>query len=141
MPIFEYRCGECQHQFDSLQKLGAAPLTDCPECNASALKKLISAPAFHLKGKGWRNSDDSPKKPDIRPRFAHTLDSATPHAEHTHDAPKPAVEKRGGIDKVVRDHVHSSDHSHSHSHDHGKSHSSEKSAKSHSHDKGHSHDH
>ena len=140
MPIFEYRCGDCQHQFDSLQKLGAAPLTDCPECSASALKKLISAPAFHLKGKGWRNSDDSPKKLDIRPRFAHTLDSATPHAEHTHDEPKPAVEKRGGLDKVVRDHVHSSDHSHSHSHG---SHGDKKPAKSHghSHDKGHSHDH
>ena len=145
MPIFEYRCEQCGHSFDSLQKLGADPLTVCPECDAEALKKLVSAPAFHLKGKGWRNSDDAPKKPNVRPKFAHTLDSPTPHAEHTHDAPPP--ENRGGMDKIVRDHVKSGGHSHGHSHDHSHSKSGGKSADnhghSHSHSKGmgHSHDH
>jgi putative FmdB family regulatory protein len=124
MPIFEYRCDACGHQFDVLQKLGADPLTVCPECDTAALKKLLSAPAFHLKGKGWRNSDDAPKKPDVRPKFAHTLDSPIPHAEHT-DNPAPAKPD---------DHAHSHDKSHGHSHSHGHGHS-------HSHGKGHSHDH
>ena len=136
MPIFDYKCDACEHNFDVLQRLGADPLTLCPECGSEALKKLVSAPAFHLKGKGWRNSDETPKKPNIRPRFMHTLDSPTPHAEHTHDEPKPALEKRGGIDKVVRDHVHSSGHSQGSDGD-------KKTTKSHGHsfDKGHSHDH
>ena len=124
MPIFDYRCQACDHTFDVLQKLGAGPLTDCPECGQTELKKLLSAPAFHLKGKGWRNSDDTPKKPNVRPKFVHTLDSPVPHAEHTHDGPPKSAshshghdhgDHGGGMGRIVREHVHS----HGHSHDHG----------------------
>lgn len=82
MPIFAYRCAACGHQFDELQKLGAAALTDCPECGEPALKKLLSAPKFHLKGGGWRHSEEP--KPKKRPKYMHTFDSPVPHAEH-HD--------------------------------------------------------
>ena len=141
MPIFDYSCQACGHHFDVLQKLGAEPLVDCPECGQPKLKKLLSAPAFHLKGKGWKNTDEAPKKPDVRPKFAHTLDSPVPHAEHTHDGPaKPAghshdhshghshdhgkVEEKGGVAKIARDHVNkkTKDHSHDHGHSHGHSH-------------------
>ena len=128
MPIFDYRCQACGHTFDVLQKLGAGPLTDCPECGQAELKKLLSAPAFHLKGKGWRNSDDTPKKPNVRPKFVHTLDSPVPHAEHTHDgAPQSAGHSHGhghnhddhggGVGRIVREHVHSHGHSHDHAGD------------------------
>ncbi|EJT85369.1 FmdB family regulatory protein [Pseudomonas putida S11] len=36
-----------------LQKISAAPLTDCPACQAPALKKLLSVPGFRLSGNGW----------------------------------------------------------------------------------------
>ena len=82
MPIFEYECTECGYYFDELQKLGAEPLVECPDCGEDALKKLLSAPAFQLKGSGWRNSEEpQPKK---KPKYMHTFDSPTPHAEH-HD--------------------------------------------------------
>lgn len=51
MPIFDYRCGQCGHAFDALQKLDEAPLTKCPECGRNALEKLVTAPAFQVKGK------------------------------------------------------------------------------------------
>jgi putative FmdB family regulatory protein len=57
MPIYEYRCGACAHTLDALQKLSDPPLTDCPECGAVALKKLVSAPVFRLKGGGWYETD------------------------------------------------------------------------------------
>ncbi|MFK7885599.1 MAG: FmdB family zinc ribbon protein [Gammaproteobacteria bacterium] len=57
MPIYEYRCEQCEHQFDALQKVSADPLTDCPECAKPALKKLVSAPSFRLKGGGWYETD------------------------------------------------------------------------------------
>lgn len=57
MPIYEYECAECGHYLDALQKLNDAPLTDCPECGASALARLISAPGFRLKGSGWYETD------------------------------------------------------------------------------------
>lgn len=57
MPIYEYRCGDCGHTLEALQKLSDDPLKDCPECRAQALKRLISAPAFRLKGGGWYETD------------------------------------------------------------------------------------
>ena len=57
MPIYEYQCEACGHVFDSLQKISEPPLTTCPDCGAEALKKLISAPAFRLKGSGWYETD------------------------------------------------------------------------------------
>ncbi len=57
MPIYEYKCAECKHQFEKLQKISDDPLKDCPECNKPALKKLVSAAGFRLKGKGWYETD------------------------------------------------------------------------------------
>jgi putative FmdB family regulatory protein len=57
MPIYEYQCGACGHTLETLQKISDSPLTRCPECGEDALKKLISAPAFRLKGSGWYETD------------------------------------------------------------------------------------
>jgi putative FmdB family regulatory protein len=57
MPIYEYVCNECGHEFEALQKMSDAPLSDCPACEKSALKKKISAPGFRLSGSGWYETD------------------------------------------------------------------------------------
>ena len=66
MPFYEYRCSTCNHEFDAMQKMSDAPLTDCPTCQQPTLVKLISAAGFQLKGSGWYVTDfkDKPKKPD-----------------------------------------------------------------------------
>lgn len=68
MPIYEYRCDACGHTLDALQKVADAPLSECPSCGNSALKRLISAPAFRLKGSGWYETDfksDKDKKRNL----------------------------------------------------------------------------
>lgn len=76
MPIYEYACKACEHQFDALQKMSEPKLVDCPECGRPELRKLLSAPKFRLAGSGWYETDfktdgkrnlagdaaDSPKK-------------------------------------------------------------------------------
>jgi len=57
MPFYEYRCEQCGHELEALQKLSDAPLVDCPQCGQPALKKLISAAGFRLKGAGWYETD------------------------------------------------------------------------------------
>ena len=57
MPIYEYRCDNCGHELEVLQKVNEAPLVTCPECAAEALKKKISAAGFRLKGGGWYETD------------------------------------------------------------------------------------
>ena len=57
MPIYEYQCAACGHQFETLQKFSDTPFSKCPDCGKDALSKLISAPAFRLKGSGWYETD------------------------------------------------------------------------------------
>lgn len=57
MPIYEYRCTNCGHEKEVLQKLSDPPLTECPACGKSTLRKLVSAAGFHLKGSGWYATD------------------------------------------------------------------------------------
>ncbi len=57
MPIYAYACRECDHTLDALQKIADEPLVDCPECRKPALKRLLSAPRFRLKGQGWYETD------------------------------------------------------------------------------------
>jgi len=57
MPIYEYRCEACGHYLETLQKISDPPLTVCHKCGEPALKKLISASAFRLKGGGWYETD------------------------------------------------------------------------------------
>jgi putative FmdB family regulatory protein len=57
MPIYEYRCNDCGFEKDALQKMSDPPLVDCPQCGKPALKKLVSAAGFQLKGSGWYATD------------------------------------------------------------------------------------
>ena len=57
MPIYEYQCEKCEHEFDTLQKLSEKPLKKCPECGTMSLTKLVSAAGFRLKGGGWYETD------------------------------------------------------------------------------------
>jgi len=57
MPIYEYQCTSCGHDLEKLQRMNDPVLTDCPACNQSDLKRLVSAAAFRLKGSGWYETD------------------------------------------------------------------------------------
>ncbi len=58
MPIYEYRCDNCQHHFDVFQKMSDANVTTCPQCEKKdTVVRLISAAGFQLKGSGWYATD------------------------------------------------------------------------------------
>ena len=40
MPIYEYRCVACSHEFERLVRTGDVP--DCPKCSATDLERLLS---------------------------------------------------------------------------------------------------
>ncbi|MEW6337577.1 MAG: FmdB family zinc ribbon protein [Acidobacteriota bacterium] len=56
MPLYEYRCTSCEKRLEVLQRVGEAPLTECPSCHG-ALERLISAPALQFKGSGFYITD------------------------------------------------------------------------------------
>ena len=57
MPFYEYECANCKFYKEVMQKVSDAPLKKCPSCGKNALKKLVSAPVFRLKGAGWYETD------------------------------------------------------------------------------------
>ena len=50
MPIYEYECQSCGHELEKIQRMSDDPLSDCPSCEKPALKRLVSAARFRLKG-------------------------------------------------------------------------------------------
>jgi putative FmdB family regulatory protein len=66
MPFYEYECQACKFYTEVMQKITDAPLTRCPSCGKRTLKKLVSAPAFRLKGGGWYETDFKSEKENKR---------------------------------------------------------------------------
>ena len=60
MPLFEYACRGCGHQFEYLTREGQSP--SCPACSGADLQKLLSAFAV--------NSTSGGKRTDARPAGA-----------------------------------------------------------------------
>lgn len=56
MPIYEYRCGECEQVFEALQRVADEPLDTCRRCGGPA-ERIISSPAIHFVGSGWYVTD------------------------------------------------------------------------------------
>jgi putative FmdB family regulatory protein len=48
MPIYEYVCSDCGHQFEALVRGDKKP--SCPSCGRRKLAKQLSVPAAHTAG-------------------------------------------------------------------------------------------
>lgn len=57
MPIYEYQCSTCHHQFDVMQKMNDPMIKTCPQCAKETAVRLVSAAGFQLKGTGWYATD------------------------------------------------------------------------------------
>ena len=68
MPIYEYKCQNCGHSFEQLQKITDKPLRNCPRCKKTKLIKLISNTTFQLKGGGWYVTDFKDKNDKKEPK-------------------------------------------------------------------------
>lgn len=90
MPIYEYQCSNCHHQFDAIQKISDEPLKECPECHKDTVVKLVSAAGFQLKGTGWyvtdfknKNTNSTPSKPAETTKSTETATATVTDASKT----------------------------------------------------------
>lgn len=70
MPIYTYRCENCGTQFERRQSFNDEPLTVCPECNQSQLRKVITPAGIVFKGSGWYVTDHKSKSSAVQPASA-----------------------------------------------------------------------
>jgi putative FmdB family regulatory protein len=60
VPLYEYRCKNCGHQFEKIQSFSAPEEKECPLCQGP-VERLLSAPAVQFKGSGWYVTDYASK--------------------------------------------------------------------------------
>ena len=58
MPMFEYRCGDCNEQFEAF--VTTARAAECPACQGANLVKLLSSPGMVGASNGSRSQGSLP---------------------------------------------------------------------------------
>ena len=94
MPLYEYRCEACGHQFEVIQKFSDEPIAVCTKCGAGPVAKLLSSPAFQFKGTGWYITDyarksDKPSTPSSSETKTETKTEKTETKSETKADSKP----------------------------------------------------
>ena len=56
MPTYGYRCSNCGHQFEIIQRISDEPLTACPKCQGK-LAKILYPVGISFKGSGFYTTD------------------------------------------------------------------------------------
>ena len=51
MPLFEYACRQCEHQFEALVRGNETP--ECPSCHSAELERRLSVFAAHTASSGY----------------------------------------------------------------------------------------
>lgn len=62
MPVYEYRCVECELVTEEIQRMDDPPLTRCEVCGNESLQKQLSVTSFKFEGTGFYETDYREKK-------------------------------------------------------------------------------
>lgn len=57
MPTYEYRCSECDHEFEEFQAISDPPVTICPMCNGRTERVISGGAGLIFKGSGFYITD------------------------------------------------------------------------------------
>lgn len=64
MPIYEYKCGKCDHKFEVLHKsITKVEDVNCPKCKSNDIKKMMSTFSASFNGGGFANGYSSAPAP------------------------------------------------------------------------------
>ena len=58
--MYPYRCTQCGHRFEKIQRFSDTPEKVCPKCGG-VLERPLTAPGLNFKGAGWYVNDYAAK--------------------------------------------------------------------------------
>jgi putative FmdB family regulatory protein len=105
MPLYEYRCQECENRFERIEKPSSPHDSICPSCGGSA-RRLLGAPALQFKGSGWYVTDYGKGNGKTAATSASAADSSDSKPEKKSESPatkdaKPAATSSSKDSKVA----------------------------------------
>jgi putative FmdB family regulatory protein len=95
LPLYEYRCKQCGHQFEKIQSFSAPDEKECPLCKGE-VERLISAPAIQFKGAGWYVTDYAGKGALKSANSSGSSESSSDGKHAADSESKPAASSDGG---------------------------------------------
>jgi putative FmdB family regulatory protein len=96
MPLYEYQCESCGRRFEQIRKFSDPAVETCPTCGGN-VRKLVSSPAFHLKGTGWYATDYS-RKDKGQSSDAEKGESSTSSSADSEKSQQESKESKGSKD-------------------------------------------
>ncbi len=75
MPIYQYRCKECDHQFEVRQRMTDDPLAHCPVCQGE-IRRIVNSVGVVFKGKGFYVTDNRSGSSAVSPATKSDKDKA-----------------------------------------------------------------
>lgn len=95
MPIYEYECTKCGHEFEIKQSMTEEAKKRCPECRGKVMRVVTGGGGYILKGSGFYATDyrDGSYKKDA------DKDKPSAKEKPTEKKDKPAKKEKKGGDK------------------------------------------
>ncbi len=91
MPIYEFSCQDCGHEFEIIQSFSDNRTPSCPNCLGVHVQRRLSSPAIHFKGSGWYITDSKGSSKDSSTGAKNGEPTSKPGADKT-DSKEKATE-------------------------------------------------
>ena len=67
MPVYTYKCNNCEHRFEVRQRFSDDPIKECPHCHVNGDVRRVSSPVgVVFKGSGFYVTDNRSNSPNGR---------------------------------------------------------------------------
>jgi putative FmdB family regulatory protein len=83
MPIYEFQCQSCGHEFEQILPFSAQSAPPCARCSSHQVARQVGRPAIHFKGSGWYINDSKAGKSSVNGSDSKSTDTAEPASTTT----------------------------------------------------------
>jgi len=87
MPIYEFICQACGHEFEQIVSFSATKSPSCPACHSEQVQRQLSRPAIHFKGSGWYITDSKASPTAANGKTGEKAEAAESPSAEKADAP------------------------------------------------------
>ncbi|MCB0115239.1 MAG: zinc ribbon domain-containing protein [Caldilineaceae bacterium] len=105
MPIYEFACDSCGHEFEKIVSFSATQPPACPSCEAETVTRRMGRPAIHFKGSGWYITDSKKSKGSASSASANGSSTKSDDSSSSESTPKsestPAAKSESSSEKAT----------------------------------------